>query len=294
VGASRTAEYVALYRALETTETRREPLFRDPFAAHLLTESRARALRAANLPGMRGILERYADYRAPGARTSAIGRTRFIDDIVRAEAVAGIRHLVILGAGYDCRAHRIAELAKVPVYEVDRADTQTEKRRRIDGLPGVRKDVRYVAVDFEKQDLATRLADAGWRADRTSLFLWEGVTNYLDANAVARVLDMVGLVAVGSAIVFTYIHRGVIDGSKHFDGAGKLVGNVKRLGEPWQFGLVPEEMDKYLAGFSLVLEQDLGADDYRAKYFGANARFRGYSFYRIAVARKTRDRPSST
>jgi methyltransferase (TIGR00027 family) len=292
VGASQTAEYVALYRALETTERRREPLFRDPFAEHLLTESRARALRWANLPGMRGILERYADWRAPGARTSAIGRTRFIDDVVRAEAKTGIRHLVILGAGYDSRAHRIPELEKVRVYEVDRPETQAEKRKRIDHVKGARKDVKYVPVNFEKDDLATRLADAGWRADRTSLFIWEGVTNYLDAQAVARVLDMVGLVAVGSAIVFTYIHRGVIDGSKRFEGADKLVDNVQRLGEPWQFGLVPEELDNYLSGFALKLEQDLGADEYRAKYFGTAARFTGYAFYRIAVARRIKERPS--
>ena len=286
MGASRTAEYVALYRALETTETRREPLFRDRFAAELLTDSRARALKWANRPGMRGILERYADWKAPGARTSAIGRTRFIDDIVCAEVAAGIRQLVILGAGYDSRAHRLPELANFPVYEVDRPDTQEEKRRRIEGVEGARKDVRYVAVDFVRDDLATRLADAGWRSDRTTLFLWEGVTNYLEEQAVARIFDMVGLCAISSAIAFTYIHRGVLDGSKHFDGGAKLVDNVRRLGEPWQFGLIPEELRDYLAGFMLALEQDLGADEYRARYFGDNARFRGYAFYRVALARR--------
>ncbi|HEY5952700.1 MAG TPA: SAM-dependent methyltransferase, partial [Kofleriaceae bacterium] len=232
-----------------------------------------------------GVLERYADWRAPGARTSAIGRTRFIDDVVRAEIAAGIQQVVILGAGYDSRAHRISELGGVRVYEVDRADTQLEKRRRIQNVKGARKDIRYVAVDFEKQLLATQLADAGWRADRTSLFIWEGVTNYLDAAAVATVLDMVGRSAAGSVIVFTYIHRGVIDGSVKFAGADKLVDNVQRLGEPWRFGLVPEELRGYLAGFGLTLEQDLGADDYRARYFGNAKRFAGYAFYRVAVAR---------
>ncbi|HEX5061172.1 MAG TPA: class I SAM-dependent methyltransferase, partial [Kofleriaceae bacterium] len=138
---SQTAEYVALYRALETTETRREPLFRDPFARHLLTGSRLRALRLATMPGLRSMLERYADHRAPGARTSAIGRTRFIDDVVRAERARGIRYYVILGAGYDSRAHRLVELKEARVFEVDRAETQAEKRRRIESVPGVRKDV---------------------------------------------------------------------------------------------------------------------------------------------------------
>lgn len=285
MGASQTAEYVALYRALETTERRREPLFRDPFARHLLSDGRAAALRLANVPGMRAMLERYADWRAPGARTSAIARTRFLDDVVRSEVVAGVRQVVILGAGYDSRAHRLEELANMRVYEVDRADTQAEKRRRIESIQGARKDVRYGTVDFEKEDLATQLADTGWRADRTSLFLWEGVTNYLDGKAVGRVLDMVGRTKPGSAIVFTYIHRGVIDGSVKFEGADKLVGNVERIGEPWRFGLVPDELAAYLAGFGLTLEQDIGADEYRARYFGADAHFAGYAFYRIAVAR---------
>ena len=285
MAASQTAEYVALYRALESTETRREPLFRDPFARHLLTGSRLRALRLASVPGMRGILERYADHRAPGARTSAIGRTRFIDDLVKAEVARGVRYVVILGAGYDSRAHRLPELANVRVFEVDRKETQTEKRKRIESVTGARKDVRYVDVDFQKQDLATRLADYNWRADRPTLFIWEGVTNYLDAKAVSTVLDMVGRTAKGSVIVFTYIHRGVIDGSVKFVGADKLVDNVQRLGEPWRFGLVPGELAAYLAELGLTLEQDLGADDYRSRYFGADAKFAGYAFYRVAVAR---------
>ena len=39
-------------------------------------------------------------------------RTRVIDDAVRAFVAAGGRQLVLLGAGYDCRALRLAELAR--------------------------------------------------------------------------------------------------------------------------------------------------------------------------------------
>jgi methyltransferase (TIGR00027 family) len=283
MAASRTAEYVALYRALETTETRRAPLFRDPLASHFLTGSRARALQVAKLRACRGMLERYADWRAPGARTSAIGRTCFIDDVVRGEIARGTEQLVILGAGYDGRAHRLPELAPVRVYEVDRSDTQAEKRRRIAAVPGTRSDIIYVAVDFQKDDLTARLAESGWRSDQPSLFIWEGVTNYLDEAAVAAVLGMVGRTAKGGAIVFTYIHRGVLDGSVAFAGAAKLVDSVRSLGEPWRFGLIPEELRTYLARFDLALEQDLGADEYRTRYLGA--RLHGYAFYRAAVAR---------
>src|SRR5258706_7503195 len=100
VSTSRTAEYVALYRALETNERRREPLFRDRLAPRFLTGSRAAWLALSHVPGMRAMIERYGDTRAPGARTSTIARTRYIDDFVRKEIKRGIRQLVLLGAGF--------------------------------------------------------------------------------------------------------------------------------------------------------------------------------------------------
>jgi hypothetical protein len=63
--------------------------------------------------------------------------------------------------------------------------------------------------------------------------------------------------------------------------------NVRRMGEPWRFGLLPGEMPQYLSGFGLELEEDLGADAYRARYLGARSGdLRGYAFYRLAVARR--------
>lgn len=284
--ASKTAEYVALYRALEGIETEREPLFRDPFAKAFLSPSLAFALRASTKRPLRAALLRYADWRAPGARTSAIARTCFIDDVARRAAAGGVGQLVLLGAGYDCRAHRLPELRDVRVFEVDRPDTQAAKRERLGRLRRpARGDIVYVAVDFERDDLRGRLGEAGWAADQPTLFVWEGVTNYLTADAVAETLTFVGQAAPGSRVVFTYIHRGVIDGSVRFEGGDKLVRSVQKLHEPWKFGLVPAELEGYLARFGLRLEENLGADEYRARYFEPRRVVdRGYAFYRIAVA----------
>ncbi len=290
MAASKTAGYVALYRALESDETRRPPLFRDPFATAFLPRGLKLAVRLARSRPIRSVLERYADWRAPGARSSAIGRTRFIDDVVRRSVADGVRQLVVLGAGFDCRAHRMPELGPVRIFEVDRPETQAAKRRGVGTAraAGAPRAVRYVAVDFGRDVLDRALETAGWDRASPSLFIWEGVTNYLDATAVAEVLAMIGRTAAGSRVVFTYIHRGVLDGSVDFHGAQKLVENVKRLGEPWRFGLVPEGLGIYLRGFGLTLEEDLGADAYRARYLPADPHgLRGYAFYRIAVARVT-------
>jgi methyltransferase (TIGR00027 family) len=287
VSTSKTAEYVALYRALETTEPTREPLFRDALAPMFLSPRLSFVMRLARVPPLRTAVQHYADWRAPGARTSAIGRTCFIDDVVRQRVERGARQLILLGAGYDCRAHRMPELAGTTVFEVDRAETQVAKRVRLEVAAHARRDVRYVSVDFERDDLAGRLMSAGWDKAQASVFVWEGVTNYLTEPAVARVLGIVGAVASGT-IVFTYIHSGVIDGTVRFEGGDRLVRNVKGLGEPWTFGLRPEEVGPFVARFGMTLEEDLGADEYRRRYLGQGARrqqLRGYAFYRIAVAR---------
>jgi len=286
--ASRTAQYVALYRALETLERGREPLFRDDFAARFLTPDLRLAVRLARLPGVKRRLEGYADRRAPGARTSAIGRTRFIDDVVRGAAAEGLDQLVILGAGYDARAHRLPALRNARIFEVDRAETQREKRARLAGCAAARDDVRYVPLDLAQEDLGAALAAAGWSAARPTIFVWEGVTNYLRAEDVAGVLRFVGGTAPRGRIVFTYVHRGAIDGSVPFPGAAEIRRNVERLGEPWTFGLAPEQLRTYLAGFGLALEEDLGADAYRARFLGSDGPFAGYAFYRVAVARVER------
>ena len=168
---SRTAQYVAMYRALENLEP--QPLFRDRFAATFLPRDLLRLLAAARVRPLRALLLRYADVRAPGARTSAIARTCFIDDVVRNRVAAGIRQVVILGAGFDCRAHRLPELATSTVFEVDRPETQTWKRARLAraAFEPVRSDVHYVEADFLLDPVSNRLAEAGWRIDQPTLFL---------------------------------------------------------------------------------------------------------------------------
>lgn len=288
---SRTARYVALFRALETAETGRAPLFEDPFAAAFLTPALRLAVRASRVPPVRRLVERYIDRRAPGGRTSGIARTAFIDEVVRARARAGVPQVVLLGAGFDCRAHRLPELAGARVFEVDRAAMQEAKRALLASAAAsgsvrarVRDDVRYVAVDFLRDVLEERLKEAGWDPALATMVVWEGVTSYLDEPSVIGVLSWIGRCAPGSAVVFTFIHGGLLDGSARFEGGEAAMSSVRRMGEPWTFGIRPEEAAAFVARCGLVLREELGADAYRKRYLGPEAGGRGYVFYRIAVA----------
>lgn len=276
---SRTAQYVALYRALEASEPARPPLFVDPLARRFLRRRLRVVLGLTRSRIARAALVRYADARAPGARTSAIARTALLDDELRRAAGAGVRQVIVLGAGFDCRAHRMPELAGARIFEVDRADTQAFKRARLGERGQV---VRYVAVDFLRDDVARALVDAGWDAAAATFVLWEGVTNYLREDAVAHVLAWAATMAPGSAIAFTYVHRGVIDGSVDFVGGTRIVDNVRALGEPWTFGITPDGIAPFVERCGLALRSDAGADDYRLRYLGHADP--GYAFYRVAIA----------
>ncbi len=97
--ASRTAEYMALFRALETTRSVDRRLFEDRLAISFL-RPRLRLVVGLSKFLLAGALVRaYIDHRWPGARTSAVARTRFIDDVAANALRGGIEQVVILGAG---------------------------------------------------------------------------------------------------------------------------------------------------------------------------------------------------
>jgi methyltransferase (TIGR00027 family) len=285
--ASRTAEYMALFRALESSRPPGRRLFEDPLARHFLSPPLALVARLSAVPGLRSLLSWFIDHRWPGARSSAVARTRFIDDAVVAGLQEHIEQVVILGAGFDSRAYRLHALEKVSVFEVDHPDTLKIKRGVLDrALSGLPQRVRFVPTDFNQRQLEQAMTVAGYRNSVPTLFLWEGVTNYLTEAAVDATLRWCSQAAPGSRLVFTYVHRAVLDDPRSFFGTEKLLATLAASGETWTFGIDPSAVSNFLAQHGLTLERDLGAEEYRRLYFKEAARgMRGYEFYRIAVAR---------
>lgn len=283
---SRTAEYMAFFRALESVRPAGKRLIGDPFAIAFVRPELARAVRLARIPGLHRLIERVADRRLPGARTSAIARTKLIDDAWQRALDDGIRKIVILGAGFDCRAYRLTASSRAIVFEVDHPATHALKRERLARmLPEIPANVRFAAIDFNRESLPGVLTASGFNREMRSLFLWEGVTNYLTAEAVDAVLRYVGACAPGSRIALTYVHRGVLDGSVEFFGGEKIRRDVAALGEPWTFGFDPADLSAYLRERNLELDYDAGAREYRMECFGPRgAKMKGYDFYHVAFA----------
>src|ERR1700754_605679 len=127
---SRTAEFMAVFRASEHARAPNSRAFADPLAAALLPSELRLAAKLFALRPTAALLNNYIDRRWPGARTSGIARTKLIDDWIL-QAASGIDQIVLLGAGFDTRAWRLDALADIRIFEVDHPNTAAVKQARL-------------------------------------------------------------------------------------------------------------------------------------------------------------------
>jgi methyltransferase (TIGR00027 family) len=285
---SRTAQYMALFRALETTYDGEDKLFDDPFAIHFLDRGLRFVVWASKFKFFRNYIHARIKKRIPGAFSSGLARTKYIDDLLEKTIENGVKQVMILGAGFDTRAQRLSFLEFIPVIEIDHPNTSLFKneifRKRIGVLP---PNVRYHQIDFNKQSLDQLATQHNFDFSIPTTIIWEGVTNYLSEEAINQTFSFVSKFARGSFIIFTYVHRQVLEHPESFFGAEKLLKDLERIEEHWTFGFEPEDLDTYLKKFGLSLIEDLGATEYRQKYLPIRTE-KGYEFYRVAIAKKYR------
>lgn len=196
--AADTAFSIAAVRAEEGARPGPERLFEDPYAGLF------RALGAHAEDGTQRYLA------LPFFRDGIRLRTRFIDDVLRSSLDEGIDQILLLGAGFDTRALRIAEIAArgARVHEIDLPDQLARKRAVLEeagvALPSW---ISYIACDLTAPDYelasTAALEDAGFRRDRPAVIVWEGVTTYIGVAATDRSLRfLASLAAAGTTVVF--------------------------------------------------------------------------------------------
>ncbi len=260
---SRTAEFVAFNRALGTLAPR-VPGFSDPVAVHFLPERyRSKVGHARVLLDTRSRRSPYPFWQR-GMGIFNQFRTVVLD---RAIASAPPEQLVILGAGLDSRAWRMDCLKNTVVFEVDHPASQAWKRERSQSIPFQAKDVRFVAMDFERDVLAPRIQSAGFDSRQSTFWLWEGVTMYLRAEDVsANLKATAALSAPGSRIGLTYLRK------KH--------GRVPRslflalMGEPVRSAFESAEMTKLARSHSWRVASDTTVKDWLKETPGLKLRRR--------------------
>ena len=231
---------------------------------------------------------RYAEKHASGDLAFIVARCRYMDDLLTEELDQGIEQLVILGAGFDSRPYRFDRLKDgVKVFEVDHPATQKNKLEKLErilgpgGLPGY---VTFVPVDFTRETLALRLPECGYSERLKTLFIWEGVTMYLDEPSVDSTLAFVAShSAPGSVIVFDYMCEQPAPPKR--DVVILLVSFLRSFfNEVRSFKIEAGQIEPFLAGRGFSEAHNITAADLQARYFtGRNAGRKVTSDYAIAV-----------
>lgn len=188
---------------------------------------------------------------APGQMMTLPVRKRFMDDEVRRALDDGASQLLVVGAGFDSLAFRIAgRFRDVQCFELDHPATQSVKRGALDPVP----NLHYVAADLASKSVAEALEFSGWRSDTRSVVVAEGLLMYLEEAEVIHFFQGVrAATARGTTLAFTHI--GVDDDGAPAAGTRSRAMRValKLAGEPLKWGIRREALPGFLDAHGYTL-----------------------------------------
>ena len=270
--ASRSACILAAHRAVESSRDQGVRICHDPYARRFLPPGFT-VIGESEIPEATA-LEMFKMV-VPGFHEFFLARTRYIDDRLQRQIDGGLRQLVILGAGYDSRAYRFEDVKRrIRVFEVDQPATQQLKKGKLrEMFQNLPDHVTFVPVDFQTDDLEASLAANGYDPQLPTLFIWEGVTMYIDPSAVDDTLAFIARnTGTGSAVIFDYTDPAVIAGSHERGEAKAWLEITRKAGEPLRFGIAAGELDAFLTQRGFHNIREITSDDLDRTYFvGPNA-----------------------
>ena len=216
-------------------------------------------------------------------------RTRYIDDCVARALGRGVRQVVVLGAGLDTRAARLAREG-VRFFEVDQPASQTDKHERLSRFEGYPMDAAsFVPCDFERDDFIQLLEGAGLDRGSPTCFVWEGVIYYLAEEAARSTLaQLASEFDPRSLLVFDYLNSKMAKASPRLrDEDRAMKGIIEELGEPMQFGIDDPTPLMLECGYRFL--RTVSFDELALQYTGTYARARFFRFQAIALASASED-----
>jgi methyltransferase (TIGR00027 family) len=201
-----TATMVAAARALASAET--DAIINDPFAAPLV--------RAVGLDFFIRLVEgevvpsetQDGSERDLRLETDSIAvRTRFFDDFFLNAARDGVRQSVILAAGLDARAYRLAWPPGSVVYEVDQPKVVEFKNSAMSNLGVPAADRRTVSIDL-REDWPAALRSSGFDVTQPTSWSAEGLLMYLPPEAQDRLFENITELSAAGSKLATEYHGG--------------------------------------------------------------------------------------
>ncbi len=293
-----TAQGVAKQRLIESLATPDKRIINDPYACEFVFGS--------GFVKMMG--HKFCVWLSqkilPGWHEHLVSRTRFIDELVEESLINETGQYVILGAGYDTRAHRLDIPNLLRVFEVDQPEVQERKRKKLpDELLG-NECVVYVPVDFSYQSLSERLIGSGFDSGKPTIITLEGVSQYISKEDFIALVQEVNSLTKNADVTFfvSYIDELFTTNPEEccgvgFEKAGEKFELVRALsaktGEPWISFYTDTEIQKIFTVNGFTVEETTTLANLNSRYFTPVGRTvpdsQLFNLERFVVAKKSCD-----
>jgi methyltransferase (TIGR00027 family) len=199
-----------------------------------------------------------------------IARTKFIDNQFVRALEQGLEQILIFGAGFDTRGIRFGSRAEnTRIFELDAPVTQSAKIERYHQKKiEIPKNLIYIPIDFDLESLSERLIQKGFEKGRSSLFILEGLTMYLQPASVDSTFKTIKeFSGPGSRIVFDHIYTSVIRRENLYEGEQEIYQKVAVSGECFNFGIEKGHADEFLNTYGFAVEKIMDADALDEMFF---------------------------
>jgi methyltransferase (TIGR00027 family) len=199
----------------------------------------------------------------PGIIAHYALRKRVIESLARASLKNGFRQVVVLAAGFDMLASRLArEDPRLCLIEIDHPATQRAKKVLLgsEALPTL------VAADLSERLPSAVLSEIkGYQARLPTLYIVEGLTMYLTReNVEALWTDLAGACASHARLICTFMEPDA-EGRARFRRQTGLLGRFLSLtGERFVWGTPCANIGPMLSRCGWSLGALLGPEEFRA------------------------------
>ena len=139
------------------------------------------------------------------------------------------------------------------------------KRARIE----IPREVQLVPIDFNRESLAEVLEKAGYEAGEKSLFIWEGVSYYLEAAAVDAILAFFHRASHGeSTIAFDYTTPISESNWDALHGAKEFAQTMKEhhADEALMFAIADHDLASFLVKRGLRIVEHLDSEEIERRF----------------------------
>ncbi|NJK67376.1 MAG: class I SAM-dependent methyltransferase [Microcoleus sp. CSU_2_2] len=242
-----TAFVVAEFRSEENAET--APLYTDNVVKIWLNEETKR------------IAEEIAQ-NSPAAKEMIKLRTKYFDDVLSNQILAGCKQVVILGSGLDTRAARMNGEG-VLYFEIDDRATLELKESTFKAHK-ITANVRYIPGDYVKDGLIALLKQSEFDFDLPTYFLWEGNTTLIAKKNVIFVLEQIRDNFKDFKLSFDYMSEQVIARTTGYQDINDYIDKYESMYTPWITGF--ESIETLAEDLKLKIIDNFSTADLHQQY----------------------------